>query len=358
MPRISTGFYGFLILFIAALFIGGCSDDKPTSVNPPENTSTTTWNSSGYWETTDLDASSYDDYIFYSFARRDTVTLTFDQAMNSDEWDIGFRRVSILVNSGASGAGSTRALDLTAKGEVDTSAFVNLVDLSGVDTTGLESGSYNLSIDEWYSYNPVSHQLDLTGYVYMLMDATGGYVKFKVSGMENPGFPPDMGTLSICYIYSTDVNFDEAPDTLTFDASSGGPFYVDFSSGSIVDPTNPQASTDWDLEIENYEIHQNNTIFGPGDAGTYEVWQGQEEPTDMMETVSVPDGIPFFPDDFGSPLTDWYNYTGGDDHLVLSKKNVYLVTSGNLFFKFQIISYYSHGAGAPSGYYTFRWAEL
>ena len=347
------------MILTAALFAAGCSDDKPTSGNPPANTSTTTWNSAGYWETTDLNASSTEDYIFYSFARRDTVTLTFDQAMNSADWDIGFRRVSILINSGVSGAANTRALDLTAAGEVDTAGFVNLINLLGVDTTGLESGSYSLAIDEWYSYNPVTHQFNLTNYVYMSTDAAGGFVKFQVIGMENPGFPPDMGTISIRYIYSTDRSFDEAPDTLVFDASSGGPFYVDFSSGALANPANPRASTDWDLEIENYEIHQNNTIFGPGEMGTYEVWQDQDDPTDFDETASMPDMAPPFPDDFGSPLTDWYDYIHepGGTPTVLSKGNIYLAIDGSWACKFQIMTYYNLYSGL-SGWDSFRCREL
>jgi hypothetical protein len=341
----------------AALFAAGCSDDKPTSNNPPANTSTTIWNSAGYWETGDLDASSIDDYIFYSFATRDTVTLTLDQALNSTAWDIGFRRVSILVNSGASGAGTTRGLDLSALGEVDSTGFVPFSSLTGVDTTGLEAGSFSLTIDDWYSYNPVTHQFDITQYVYIMQDAIGGFVKFQITDMENPGMPPNMGTISIHYIYSADRSFNEPPDTLIFDATSGGPIYVDFSTGATVNPTDPRTSTDWDLAFENYEVHQNNTIFGSGDAGTYEVWQDQTDPADFDETPAMPDMAPAFPDDFGSPLTEWYNYTGPPQHLILSKGNVYLFKSQDLAVKFQIQSYYDHDSG-DGGYYSFRWAEL
>jgi len=350
----------FILVFLAlaaALFIAGCSDDKPTSINPPSNTSTTTWNSAGYWDTIDLDASSYDDYIFYSFSRRDTVTLTLEQALGSTAWDLGFRRVSILVNSGASGAGSTRALDLTAAGELDTTEFLSFNDISTVDTSGMQSGSYQLNIDEWYSYNPVTHQLDLTNYVYIMADAIGGFVKLQVIGMENPGMPPDMGTISIQNIYSDDRSFNESPDTLIFDATSGGPFYVDFSSGATVNPPDPRTSTEWDLELVSYEIHQNNTIFGPGNAGTYEVWQDQNDPTDFSFTHALPDSVPTFPDDYGSPCTDWYNYTGPPNHLILAKGNIMLIRSGNTSIKLQIQSYYNHDGGGD-GFYTFRWLEM
>jgi hypothetical protein len=348
-----------LIFFVAAIFAAGCSDDKPTSVNPPGNTSTTIWNNAGFWETTDLSAASTENYTFYSFARRDTATLTLDQALSSDAWDVGLRRVSILINSGASGGGETEAMDLTAAGAVDTAGFVAFASISSVDTTHLAPGAYELIIDEWYSYNPVSHQFDLTRNVYIMSDATGGYVKFQIIGMENPGIPPNMGTISIQFIYSTDRNFNEAIDTLTFDATSGGPFYIDFSSGSVVNPTDPQNSTDWDLVIGNYEIHQNNTIFGPGDAGTYEVWLDQTDPTDFDETPAMPAGAPPFPDDFGSPLSDWYNYVHepGGMPTVLSNGHIFLFRSGDSLYKLQIISYYNHDGGA-SGYYTFRWAEL
>jgi hypothetical protein len=350
-----------IILFSLALFFG-CSDNKPTSSNNPGDTtgtSTTVWNNSGYWETRDLNASGTANYMFYSFTDKDTVTLTLNQALASSGWSLGFRRVSGLINSGQSGAGNTRAVDLASINHPDSVDFAGFTNISSVDTTQLQSGSYELIINEWYSYNPVSHTVLPTHNVYMSMDANGGYVKYHIIGIDNPG-RSYMGTITIEYIYSgSSPTFSGSPDTITFTDSTGAPVYVDFSSGRVIHPANPLTSTDWDLEFVNYEIHQNNTIFGPGGMGTYEVWLDQHDPTDFYETSSFPNGAPPFPDDFGSPLTEWYNYIHppGGNPTILSKSHVFLVKEGAHFYKMQIEAYYNHDSGT-SGYYTFRWVEM
>ena len=67
-------FYGFVILSLIISLVG-CSDDKPTSpITNPGNTSTSTWNASGgYWSST-VDASSTTEFTYFSFTTRDTTT--------------------------------------------------------------------------------------------------------------------------------------------------------------------------------------------------------------------------------------------------------------------------------------------
>ena len=348
-----------LMLAVAAIFaVWGCSNDKPTSSNNPgdtTSTNTTDWNTAGYWDARDINASDYENYIFYSFEKKDTVNLTLDQALTSTNWDIGFKRVTLLINSGASGAGNTKVVDLASINHIDSTNFEGFTDYSVIDTNQLGSGSYTLNIDEWYIYNPSNHTVNPTQNVYLLHDATDGYVKFQVIGIDNPG-RYNMGTITIQYIYSTTTSFDGQPDTLAFTDSTGGAFYVDFSTGSIVVPSIPRSSTDWDIEINGFEIHQNNTIFGIGAAGSYEVWLDQTNPADFNETTSVPNGVPFFSDEYGSPMTDWYNYIHppGGNPTILSKNHVYLFKSGEHFYKMQISAYYNHDNMA-SGYYSFKW---
>jgi hypothetical protein len=227
------------------------------------------------------------------------------------------------------------------------------------DTTWI-SDSNNIVVDEWYTYDQNMHRLAPSDYVYIMKDAVGGYVKFQVDGIEHPGMPPNMGTISIQYIYSgSSPVFDGQPDTLTFDGSGGGPIYIDFSAGSVTNPPDPANSLDWDLAFVNYEVHQNATIFGIGACGTYEVWQDQTDPTDFSETQEAPT-VPqaYFADQFGSVMSDWYNYNG-DTHVLTSKNHVYVIRNNGHYYKLQIITYYRDIGGNPvSGYYTFRWLEL
>jgi len=345
---------------LSLLLAVGCSDNKPTnSNNPPQNTSTTEWNDAGYWVTT-IDATSSDRFVYYSLTSRDTVSLTDQQAESSTEWSIGFERSAIILNGGVSGMGGVAGVDLAAIGNADSTDFTGFSDPSIITDNDWVSDSYDLVVDDWYSYNPISHMLDLTQYVYIMKDAAGNYVKFQVIGMEGNGMPPNMGTVSIQYDYAgATPDFPGTPDTISFDGSGGGPIYVDFSAGMTTTPADPQNSLDWDILFDAYEIHQNNTIFGMGSAGAYPVWGDQTDPTDFNETMSAPPvAQAYFPDQLGSVMTDWYNYDG-NTHTLTSKGHVYVIKSGTAYYKLSIVTYYRDINGTPvSGWFTIDWVEL
>jgi len=354
-----------LLAITAALFVWGCSDDKPTgnNNNPGDTTSTNTtvWNPAGYWETRRLDASDPSpeaNFTYYSFLRRDTVTLTDEEAAADTSWNIAFKRSNIILNGGVSGPENVDAVDLATLGNPDSTDFEGFNDLASIGAGDWVEDHINLMINDWYSYNPNDHSFSLTDYIYIMKDATGNYVKFKVDEMESPGQPPNMGTITIVYIFAgTSRLFSGTPDTLTFDASSGGPIYVDFSAGSITNPPDPMNSTDWDILFENYEIHQNNTAFGSGMAATYPVWQSQDDSTDFDETPEAPaEPQAYFPDQFASVLSDWYDYNP-ETHQLPSRNHVYVIRVNGSYFKMQIITYYDPDT-MDSGYYTYRWLEL
>ncbi len=353
-----------LMAFSATFFIWGCSNKKPTSSipNPGDTTGTVTtlWNDGGYWQTT-LDATSTGHFEYYSFARRDTVTLTDQQAQTDDSWNLAFKRSNIILNGGVSGPGDVAGLDLAHAGSIDSTDFMAFrnVGMLGMDTTWM-SDSYSLVIDEWYSYNPNTHSLAPIRNVYIMKDANDNYVKFQVIGIDNPGMPPNMGTISIAYNFAgTSPTFSGPPDTLVFDATSGGPIFVDFSAGAVTNPADPRNSTDWDLEFENYEVHQNATVFGTGHCGTYEIWRDQTDPTSFNETMTAPTAPQaYFADALGSVMANWYNYDG-NTHTLSSMNHVYAIRVGAHHYKMQIITYYRDIGGTPvSGYYTIRWLSL
>ena len=349
-----SSFFSVLTVSLLALILA-CTDEKPTGPGDHTSTSTTEWNNEGYWVTTDLNASSYTDFTFYNFTRRDTVTLSLDQARSSTNWHLGLGRVNVLINSGDTGPGQVLGVDLAAIGHPDSTNFMGFSDPSVIDDSDFSGGNFNLAINEWYTYDPFSHSFELTHYVYIMQDAEGGFLKFQIISMVDNGQPPNMGTVLIQFVYSDmSRNLTGMPDTLTFDGSAGGPIFVDFSAGTTTQPADPQSSTEWDIAFEAYEVHQNNTVFGSGQAGTYEVWQDQSDPTDFNETMMVPMQVPFFADQFGSPLTEWYNYVHPQ---IFSKNHVYVIRDGDLYYKLQILAYYNHDT-SESGYYTFRWVQL
>ncbi|UCC44910.1 MAG: HmuY family protein, partial [Candidatus Zixiibacteriota bacterium] len=314
----------------------GCSsdDDNPVapSNNTPSNTATSTWNEQGgYWSTT-LNASDYDNFMYFSFGTRDTVTSGVPKVA-ADIWDIAFRREVVKLNGGSSteNSGDVAGYDL---GVVDFDAVT--ID----DTTGATwmADFIDFFIDEWYDYNPVTHQLTANQYVYSMLDASGEhYVKFRVDSMVGAAQPPNMGTVWLTYYYQETVDSKSLPgpvvETSVDVGSDHG--YFDFSSGTQVTPSDPANSLNWDICFYSYDLMQNSGPNGTGDCAAFLAWSELDDPTDIDAFTLQPSGAPLFPDIEGSALTEWYDYNG-QTHQLTSKSHVYLVKTGDVVYKLRI----------------------
>ncbi len=351
-----------LLISLALVFllssVMGCGEDNPTGSNtppPPDNTATSTWNETGgYWSTV-VNASDYDSFMHFSFATKDTVSGVTSKPA-ADLWDIAFRREVVKLNGGTSTSnnGDVVGADL---------GTVNFDDVTIADTSGVTwvADFIDYFIDEWYQYNPITHQLTTTRYVYSMLDASGHhYVKFQVDSMVNAAQPPDMGTVWLTYYYQPDVDSRSLPGPTSEASINVGPGtgYFDFSTGTQVTPADPSNSVDWDIAFYAYDLMQNSGPSGTGGCAAFLAWTELVDPTDIDAFVMQPSGAPLFPDIPGSVMTEWYDYNG-QTHQLTSKSNVYLVKTGQLVYKLRIESYYANIGGVPtSGYYTFIWAEL
>ncbi len=353
-----------LVLLIALLALGlGCSsDDNP--VNPDNETpafsDTTVWNSTdGVWQTT-IDASSYDQAAYFSFS-----AATGTPKLAATNWDLSFMRTNINLNGGASSEDGGAVVGANL-------GQVNYDDVTIADTAGatwVEDQLYSV-INEWLTYNPVTHELGMTKYVYSMMDAEGdNYIKFRIDSIVGAGQPPSMGTVWMTYYYQPTANSrDLSGQTQTASINVGsGTGYFDFSSGSQVTPANPGASTDWDLAFSSYEIMQNCGPNGPGDCVAWPAYtELTGDPTDIDAFTTQPSDAPMFPDfiksvfvgDLVNENENWYDYDG-TTHQISSSGNIYLVKVGDVVYKLSIESYYGNVDGVPtSAHYTFVWNEL
>ncbi len=348
-------FFGFVILSLTISLIG-CSDDKPTSpITNPGNTSTSTWNASGgYWSST-VDASSTTEFAYFSFTTRDTTTSGVPK-VGATSWDLGFRREVVKTNGGAStnNSGDLLATDL---GVVDFAA-VTVADTAGKTWV---ADQIEYFFDDWYDYNTNTHQLTANRNVYSMLDAGGhNYVKFRIDSLTGAGMPPDMGTVWLTYYYqpTADNASLPGPTVSTSFAVESGTVYFDFSSGAVVTPATPSNSTEWDLGFSSYNVFQNSGPNGSGAAKGFYAYTELTDPTDIDAFTAQP-AAPMFSDIPSSALTDWYNYTGPPLHQLLSKENVYLLKTGGKVYKVMVESYYANVSGVPtSGHYTFIWKEL
>jgi hypothetical protein len=343
-----------LILLFGAI---GCGDDdNPVAPedNIPASTATSVWDDTGEFWTTTVDASGYDNYMYFSFTTQDTVSSGVPKT-TADIWDIAFRREVVKLNGGTSTTnnGDVVGTDL----EVTDFDAVTIDDTTGVTWT---ADFIDYFMDEWYDYNPTTHELTANQYVYSMLDASGEhYVKFRVDSMVGASMPPDMGTVWLTYYYQGTASSANLPGpVVTGSVDVGATYgYFDFSTGLEVTPNDAANSLDWDIGFYSYDMMQNSGPNGIGDCAAFLAWSELDDPTDIDAFVMQPPGAPLFPDIPGSALTEWYDYDG-QTHTLTSKSHVYLLKTGSTVCKLQIVSYYSTGSTPVSGHYTFKWGEL
>ncbi|MFH2055653.1 MAG: HmuY family protein [bacterium] len=348
-----------LILALFAFMAVGCSDDDEGPTGPTaQSLNTTVRSSSGdYWRTL-IDATSYDDFVYYDFGVQDTLDLTAAHAENSTDWDLGFRRDVIVTNSGSSGPGSITVVDLTASGVTKDFADVTRADLASLSEDDWMADGFDLVVDNYYSYNPQTHALTPTNLVYAMKDAEGKYLKFQVAGFFGGGPPPMMANFIIKYVYATSgTDLSGTPVADTIDGSSGM-FYYDFSAGQAITPADSANSLEWDIVVSNYSIFMNSSFSGPGQTGANPAYAfaDMSDSTDISEyPEAITEGY-YAQDKNGSAFLEWYNYSGPPDHLLTSKGHVYAVKAGGKMYKVYIETY--TGDTGIRANVIFWWAEL
>ncbi len=284
------------------------------------------------------------------------------------DWDMRFRRFEIGLNGGVSGSGGVTGYN---NRDVKTFAEVSMADAEIIGAGWVED-SYDLQINEWFIYNFVTHQLTMTSYVYSMWEAADDpanahAVKFRVDSIVGGGMPPNMGTMWISYVrqdVAGSPSLTGAVQTLAIPVGVG-PAYFDFATGSIVTPSDPMTSYDWDIRIENYEIRMNSGPFGPGSCTAFPWHRELTDPTDIESVTSIvpPGGAPTFGEGIASAIvssptaTDsWYEYS---NQQLTPRGFVYLLNMGSAYYKVELTGYYGILSGQPtSAMITLMYREL
>lgn len=346
------------------LAVVGCSNSEDNATGPDNSaaalgTDTTFFNAAkGYYVTT-LSAKQSPAVMEFS-------AHTGMPKVHGGDWDLMFDVALVNTNSGASSdGGDVKAADLGA---------VSYDEVTAADSTGAswQQDALQHIINEWYSYNIQTHQLDMTGYVYSLTDVEGdNYIKMTIDSITGGGQPPAMGTVWFSYYYnptakSRNLTGDPVVGSVEVTQANGYWGYFDFSAGSQVYPADAANSIGWDIGFNNYELFLNCGPNGPGSTTAYPAHGDLTDPTSLAECTEQPTDSPMFQDyiasvfngDINNPSANWYNYDIST-HVLTSKAHVYLVLTGSGLFKLRIESYYRNIGGVPvSGYYTVIWNEL
>lgn len=137
-----------------------------------------------------LDATSYTDWIYFSFSEDKIVEVSDYQ--NDLSWDIAFHRGDLRLNGGASGIGqgeavNTQETDWNAVTEAPASGYVK--DEIGTITTnftgtGIETAEepFSQTLSGWITIDTSNPPPKYTyhNYVYVVKTADGKYVKLQI----------------------------------------------------------------------------------------------------------------------------------------------------------------------------------
>lgn len=137
-----------------------------------------------------LDATSYTDWVYFSFGKGEIVTVADPQTDLS--WDIAFHRGDIKLNGGKSGSGqgeavNTQKTDWNAVTEAPATGYVK--DEIGTITTaftgtGIETAEepFSQTLSGWITIDTSNPPPKYTyhNWVYVVKSADGKYVKLQI----------------------------------------------------------------------------------------------------------------------------------------------------------------------------------
>lgn len=144
-------------------------------------------------------------------------------------------------------------------------------------------------------------------------------------------------------------------EELRIDVEVDVPTLVQLSTSSVIHVDDDyQASADWDLAFQGWDIFTNGGASGAGKGGAFgplplTYFLAGEDPTDVPFVIE---------DKAAGAFRDWYLYEG-KWHTLYSRFHTYGVRRGDRVFKVQLLGYYGEVQGAPiSALFQLRYVEV
>ncbi len=272
-----------------------------------------------------------------------SVYYSFDSEANVHVYDLKFATVGdfgspeFFLNDAKLADSHVMIYD---SGETDF-AGVTTVDAAmlGTDPESLITG------DNWYTYNPQTHQLNSNGAVYVLSGANGSYLKFHIRSYSQGVFTVDYA------LYDATSESFGTMQTVVIDVSEGEQYFSSAAGGLIT-------QQDWDIkmavlptEVPNAGTFNFPAILMNSGAGV----KGAMIDDQNFADVDAAAAGNLQGEEEGAWLigTDWFNYDQ-NTHRVSSKEAVYVIeTTGGKRVKFQVQNYYNEQG--ESGYISMRY---
>lgn len=206
----------WFMLFLGVFIFFGCGSDDDTNDQLMESETTdlttqtpTTGNQEQINEpiglethTFTIDATNEEEWVYFSFETGEVVEVA--DAVNSEEWDIGFQRTNVKLNGGVSGPGMGSAVMLT-----DTTFEDAAVDPEEDYQSDTEDTLAIVPQSEkgWYIYTgPPTHWiLPLEDRVFVVKAADGTFAKIRFIGYyKDNENKQDSGFVTFEYVHQPD----------------------------------------------------------------------------------------------------------------------------------------------------------
>jgi hypothetical protein len=125
-----------------------------------------------------LDASDKERYVYFDFSRSSVVQVEDPSSLN---WDLAFRRTTILTNSGQTNPIGEGGAALIGQGELKNFPSV----AEGIQfekdlIPGRKAQPENKTLTHWYEYDFLRHRLSPTPSIYAIRTSDGKYAKLRI----------------------------------------------------------------------------------------------------------------------------------------------------------------------------------
>ena len=346
------------MLLLGSVACGGGEDPGPGG--DPRSDLVTTTESDGIFTST-IDAADRDEWVYLSLSSGGMEVFIGDP-LQSNDWDLGFRRSNIRLNGGASGGAMGGVVPLAnvqfssvsqapLEGWITDEAVLGEQpdDGSPVANDGIDfafTRATNSFENGWFLYDPATRVLSPAPIIWVVRGGDDSYFAVEIFDWYSPAGSAAFWTITWKPI--TPPSGIPQPGFAINASSSTTAVYVDLLENSVVKPSNPTQSTDWDLAFIRTQILTNSTLSGEGVAGAQLVPAEEtfanvsSSPTSgFLEDTLLPiPGPPGSGDALGNPaLAEWFDYDS-TNRVVTPKDATFLVrgATGD-YFKFRILEW-------------------
>jgi len=318
--------------------------------------------------TTELDASSPSQFVYFNLATASVVSAANPTASN--DWDLAFRRYEVRLNGGAVGPKGVAGFNLANNFSATTQqilAFTPENQKTAFEAVGAaEIPAASAFVTEtltanplgWLSFGAQGPVANSQAAWKLRRIAGGGFALFRVTGLTMSGASQQtavLATVTVEYRYQPAGETLGSKQTATLSLSGGTPA-IDFSTGG----TSSGAGCGWDLKANVDFSLTTNTACNVGTA-PLDASEGFDAATRADNALTyggflagLSGAVPFTSalDNRNGPFL--YNLAG--DNRLSATYNIYLIKVGSSVYKVQVIGYYS--ATGVSGHPTLRYARI